>query len=216
MRRRVVCPRNHPASPHARTLRVLRGIYYLFGLGRQQEHTDPHIVAGWRHPAELEPPLRADGTRDFRTLNGLLNQPHAALGRRGLCPAGVALLGAGAGHPAGANTSLHHMDFGAALTAMARVLRPGGRLASSASPRASPRRPLRRRAGVPAAPFYRAIYRKGESGALIADPGMSWREVRAGAARLLPGVRYRRHLLWRYSLLWQSRANRRPRRACRW
>ena len=28
-----------------------------------------------------------------------------------------------------ANTSLHHMDFAAALTAMARVLRPGGNLA---------------------------------------------------------------------------------------
>jgi SAM-dependent methyltransferase len=28
-----------------------------------------------------------------------------------------------------ANTSLHHMDFMAALTAMARALRPGGRLA---------------------------------------------------------------------------------------
>ena len=40
-------------------------------------------MAGWRHPAELEPPLRPDGTRDFRTLNGLLNQPHAAMGRRG-------------------------------------------------------------------------------------------------------------------------------------
>jgi hypothetical protein len=58
-------------------------IWYLYGPGRRNEHTDPHIVAGWRHPAELEPPLRADGRRDFRTLNGLLNQPHAALGRRG-------------------------------------------------------------------------------------------------------------------------------------
>ena len=28
-----------------------------------------------------------------------------------------------------ANTSLHHMDFAAALTVMARVLKPGGRLA---------------------------------------------------------------------------------------
>jgi hypothetical protein len=55
-------------------------VYYLFGPGRQEEHTDPHIVAGWWHPAELEPPLRADGRRDFRRLNGLLNQPHAAMG----------------------------------------------------------------------------------------------------------------------------------------
>ena len=25
-------------------------IYYLYGPGRREEHTDPHIVAGWRHP----------------------------------------------------------------------------------------------------------------------------------------------------------------------
>ena len=31
---------------------------YLFGPGRH-EHTDPHIVAGFRRPALLEPPLRA-------------------------------------------------------------------------------------------------------------------------------------------------------------
>jgi len=58
-------------------------IYYLYGPGRREEHTDPHIVAGWRHPAELEPPLREDGRRDFRRLFGLLNQPHAAMGSWG-------------------------------------------------------------------------------------------------------------------------------------
>jgi hypothetical protein len=63
--------------------RVAGLIYYLFGPGRCEEHTDPHLIAGWRHPAELEPPLRPDGCRDFRRLNGLLQQPHAALGPRG-------------------------------------------------------------------------------------------------------------------------------------
>jgi len=58
-------------------------IRYLFGRGRREEHTNPHIVAAWRHPAELEPPLREDGRRDLRRLNGLLQQPHAALGERG-------------------------------------------------------------------------------------------------------------------------------------
>jgi hypothetical protein len=55
-------------------------IRYLFGPGRHEEHTDPHIVAGFRHPALLEPPLRADGTRDLSKLNGLLNQPNDAMG----------------------------------------------------------------------------------------------------------------------------------------
>jgi hypothetical protein len=58
-------------------------IYYLFGPGRHEEHTDPHIVAGWRHPAELEPPLRQNGRRDFGALFGLLNQPHQAMGSFG-------------------------------------------------------------------------------------------------------------------------------------
>jgi len=58
-------------------------LYYLFGPGRHEEHTDPHIVAGWRHPASLEPPLRPDGKRDFARLTGLLKQPQAALGERG-------------------------------------------------------------------------------------------------------------------------------------
>jgi len=106
-----------------------------------------------------------------------------------------------------ANTSLHHMDFAAALTAMARVLRPGGRLAViGLAADKSVTDLLAGAAGVPANLFYRAIYGQGESGAPILDPEMSWREVRVGAARLLPGVRYRRHLLWRYSLLWTKPA----------
>ena len=70
--------------------KVLRGqrpaglIRYLSGPGRREEHRDPHLVAGWRDPAELEPSLRPDGHRDFRRLTGLLTQPHAALGPRGL------------------------------------------------------------------------------------------------------------------------------------
>jgi ubiquinone/menaquinone biosynthesis C-methylase UbiE len=104
-----------------------------------------------------------------------------------------------------ANTSLHHMDFAAALTAMARLLRPGGRLAVvGLAADKSITDLLAGAPGVPADLFYRAIYRKGESGAPILDPEMSWRQVRVEATRLLPGVRYRRHLLWRYSLRWRK------------
>jgi len=66
-----------PRGEHVQPL-----LYYLFGPGRQEEHTDPHIIAGWRHPADLEPPLRPDGKRDFTKLAGLLLQPQAALGKR--------------------------------------------------------------------------------------------------------------------------------------
>ena len=70
--------------------KVLRGqrpaglVRYLYGPGRREEHRDPRIVAGWRDPAELEPPLRSNCRRDFRRLSGLLTQPHDALGPRGL------------------------------------------------------------------------------------------------------------------------------------
>ena len=104
-----------------------------------------------------------------------------------------------------ANTSLHHMDFAAALTKLARILRPGGRLAVIGLAADKSLADLLAAApGVPVNLVYRAIYRQGESGAPIMDPDMSWREVRAAAAQALPGVRYRRHLLWRYSLLWQK------------
>jgi hypothetical protein len=72
-----------PADPDKRGVHVEPLIRYLYGPGRHEEHTDPHIVAGWRDPAGLEPPLLPDGRRDFRRLCGLLNQPHAALGKWG-------------------------------------------------------------------------------------------------------------------------------------
>ena len=104
-----------------------------------------------------------------------------------------------------ANTSLHHMDLAAALMTMARVLRPGGRLAViGLAADTSVTDLIAAAPAVPADLFYRAVYRRGESGAPIMDPEMSWREVRAAVARTLPGVRYRRHLLWRYSLLWRK------------
>jgi ubiquinone/menaquinone biosynthesis C-methylase UbiE len=102
-----------------------------------------------------------------------------------------------------ANTSLHHMDFQQALTDMARALRPGGRLAVvGLAADGSIGDYLAAAPALPVNWIYRALYGHGESGAPIKDPEMTWAEVRATARRLLPGVRYRRHLLWRYSLLW--------------
>src|SRR5258708_3912203 len=63
--------------------RVSGLLYYLSSPVRCEEYTDPPRIAGWRHPAELEPSLRHDGHRDFRHLSGLLQQPHDSLGERG-------------------------------------------------------------------------------------------------------------------------------------
>jgi hypothetical protein len=62
---------------------VGRLLYYLYGPGKANEHTDPHLVAGFSDPADLEPPIRANGTRDFRRLTGLLTQPMTALAGSG-------------------------------------------------------------------------------------------------------------------------------------
>jgi SAM-dependent methyltransferase len=106
-----------------------------------------------------------------------------------------------------ANTSLHHMDFAAALTAMARALRPGGRLAViGLAANQSVGDYLADAPGIAVGLAYRAVYGKANPGAPIKDPEMTWAEVRAAACRLLPGVRYRRHLLFRYSLLWSKPA----------
>lgn len=57
---------------------------------------------------------------------------------------------------------------------------------------------------TPVALAYRATRRKSNPGAPVMNPEHSWREARAMAATALPGVRYRRHPLWRYSLLWRK------------
>jgi SAM-dependent methyltransferase len=104
-----------------------------------------------------------------------------------------------------ANTSLHHMDFTAALAAMARALRPGGRLAVvGLAAHGSFGDYLADVPGIPLGLAYRAVSGKSDPGAPVKDPEMTWAEVRASARRLLPGVRYRRHLLFRYSLLWRK------------
>src|ERR1700730_4703733 len=65
--------------------KVLRGtdagrlLYYLYGPGKANEHIDPHLVARFADPGQLEPERRRDGSRDFRRLTGLLAQPLAAL-----------------------------------------------------------------------------------------------------------------------------------------
>jgi ubiquinone/menaquinone biosynthesis C-methylase UbiE len=104
-----------------------------------------------------------------------------------------------------ANTSLHHMDFPAALTAMARALRPGGHLAVvGLAADGSFGDYLASTSVIPVNLVYRALRGERNSGAPVTAPEMTWAQVRATARRLLPGVRYRRHPLFRYSLLWRK------------
>lgn len=106
-----------------------------------------------------------------------------------------------------ANTALHHMDFAAALAKMARILRPGGRLAVvGLGNNGSPADWVISAAGIPADIYYKFTWGQGNPGAPIMDPDMTWTQIRRAAARHLPGARYRRHLLWRYSITWTKPA----------
>ena len=100
---------------------------------------------------------------------------------------------------------LHHLPFEPALRRLAELVRPGGVLALVGLART--RSPLDLAYDVGGAVSTRVHKRLlgktyWEHSAPIREPTMSYGQVRAGAERILPGMRYRRHLLWRYSIVW--------------
>ena len=111
--------------------------------------------------------------------------------------------------------SLHHMNTAAALNRMREQLRPGGALVIIGLARDgwSPidlahevpaavghrvqrfrHRPGPRSGGAPPAAGYQPP--------VVWPPAETYRQIRRLAGTLLPGMRYRRHLLWRYSICW--------------
>ncbi|MGY1813626.1 class I SAM-dependent methyltransferase [Blastococcus sp. SYSU D00820] len=113
---------------------------------------------------------------------------------------------------------LHHLTLETALPRMAGWLRPGGVLAAVALPRVDLPRDLPVELAAAAAHHLLgaglAGLRAVGGPALLAhgpehdrmpvqDGALTTREVRAAAAALLPGVRVRRLLLWRYLLTWR-------------
>ncbi|WP_327091525.1 class I SAM-dependent methyltransferase [Nonomuraea sp. NBC_01738] len=101
--------------------------------------------------------------------------------------------------------AIHHMDFGRAVARAAELLRPGGRLVVLGVARdADPADYAWAAVAVPVNKLLRRVMRERDPGAPVTPPEMTWAEVRARAAELLPGSRFRRHLLWRYSLVWSK------------
>ena len=100
--------------------------------------------------------------------------------------------------------ALHHMPFGEALEKMKGLVRPGGVLAVLGL--FEERTKFDLAASLVAVPINRHLLRtRGEGDGyspLTAEPTMNMQEIRSAARQLLPGARLRRHLLWRYSLLW--------------
>lgn len=104
--------------------------------------------------------------------------------------------------------AIHHMDFVKGMTAMRGAVRPGGSLVViSLAANGSLSEWAYAVAGVPAHRYHRFRNRRradGGPGAPVVDPEMTWSQIRDEAPRLLPGAVFRRHLLWRYSIVWRK------------
>ncbi len=106
--------------------------------------------------------------------------------------------------------ALHHMDTETALRRMSGLLRPGGTLAIVGLARTDLPADLPFVLASVVATRTRKIMRRTARSTTpeayvsptLWPPAQTYSEMRDLAARALPGVRYRRHLLWRYSPTW--------------
>lgn len=100
--------------------------------------------------------------------------------------------------------TLHHMDPSSALAAASALLRPGGLLlvVGLSATRSLPDRTLSALA-LPCVRLGSLLHRETRDiGVPVAEPRESLAEIRALARGLLPGVRIRRGLYYRYLLKW--------------
>lgn len=108
----------------------------------------------------------------------------------------------------GSVTALHHMDMEAALHRMAALLRPGGTLGVVGVGRRRWPHDLPFDAiGFVVTRLHRLA--KGEwttPAPKVWPPPLTFAQTRRLAARALPGARFRRRLLWRYTLVWTKPA----------
>ncbi len=101
--------------------------------------------------------------------------------------------------------TLHHLGAEAGLLRLREWVRPGGTLgviglAASEYPRDLPWEV----GGAISTRLHKLNKRYWEHSApTLWPPPETYRQVRRIAEQLLPGVQFRRHLLWRYSLIWQ-------------
>jgi ubiquinone/menaquinone biosynthesis C-methylase UbiE len=104
-------------------------------------------------------------------------------------------------------TAIHHMGFEAALTTMARLTAPGGKLFVVGI--AMSRSPLDWLIGGATFPLLLLIRRlhggkSAPAGMPIKDTAMSYAEARAAALRVLPDAKWRRRLHVRWTLEWTA------------
>lgn len=106
--------------------------------------------------------------------------------------------------------TMHHMDATAALTRMRALLRPGGVLALIGLARANfPRDLPFELAGAAAHQAYSLTRQHWDHASpTVWPPPATYSSMRHLAAARLPGARFRRHMLWRYSLVWTKPSER--------
>lgn len=102
--------------------------------------------------------------------------------------------------------TIHHIGTEIALRRLRELLGPGGTLAVVGLARSRHPADLAYDvAGAVATRVHRLTKTRWESGApQVWPPPETYRETREIARRVLPGSRYRRHVLWRYSLCWRK------------
>ena len=154
-----------------------------------------HVCAIDRHPASIERARAHDSAVDY-IVGDFLTYP----------------LPAESFNLVASVAALHHMDATAGLTRMRQLLLPGGTLvvvglARSRYPRDLP--------FEIAAVLGNAAHRmtKGyweQTAPTVWPPPPIYPQMRRVADQVLPGVRFRRHLLWRYSLTWTPNRGSRP------
>ncbi|MFJ8492210.1 class I SAM-dependent methyltransferase [Streptomyces sp. NPDC094038] len=102
---------------------------------------------------------------------------------------------------------IHHAPFDDAIERLVGLLAPGGRLVVVGL--AHDHTLLDRvvsGCGVPASLLTARRHggNRVPADMPVEDPIMTWREARRATAHLLPGRRFRRRLLWRYTLVWDK------------
>ncbi|MEC3920106.1 class I SAM-dependent methyltransferase [Nocardia sp. CDC160] len=100
--------------------------------------------------------------------------------------------------------TLHHMDTVKALTRMKDLLRPNGTLALIGMARNTFPADLPWEAAALLTSFKDRLFRSqwAHPSPVVWPPPETYAQARRTASEILPGVHYRRHILWRYSLTW--------------
>ncbi|WP_051133104.1 class I SAM-dependent methyltransferase [Nocardia paucivorans] len=105
---------------------------------------------------------------------------------------------------------LHHVPLVEGLTALRRLVAPGGLLLVIGLWKSTPRHDFGYLPLLPATSVVQALHRhrRGDPDVTLRDPVETIGQIRTAAAEILPGARIRRRLMWRYTLRWRNPARR--------